>query len=295
MKKILGVSIFLVSTTVAWPGYKKMASKQVLKDGDDDCIDTNHVHTDCGEIRPHNEGPGIHYPSAFIMSYNKWDVECPLDAADCQPPYYPSTPGYIGNRYVIKGGPGHTYYNSTYRGGSQVENYTERCVPIFPSYDANFPCTFYIIGDTHTAYLHSKGAPKAFGECCKLSGKFHAPVRNFSDGANFTGIKYFGNQKYLGLETVVPTAGGMFSYNFWKDPHVEPSTGDTYYVPAFFYYTGITPGKNPGDDPMPVWVQQEFADFSVEPFNPADHFTLPDACTPAVNYCPDFDPNASDS
>ena len=73
-----------------------------------------------------------------------------------------------------------------------MENYTERCVPIFPNYDVGFPCTFYIIGDTKTAYLQTKGAPKEFGDCCILAKDFHAPVRNFSEKTNFTGIKDFG-------------------------------------------------------------------------------------------------------
>ena len=82
------------------------------------------------------------------------------------PPYYPSAPEALGKSFKMVNGPGYTYYNATYRGGSQVENYTERCVPIFPTYDVGFPCTFYIIGDTNTAYLATKNAPPEFGECC---------------------------------------------------------------------------------------------------------------------------------
>ena len=287
----LALSILMPAN--CWPGYKKASSsKPVLKDGDDDCIDTNHVHNECGPIRLPNQGhpPGVQYPSAFVMSYDQWNIECPLDAADCQPPFFPNAPEALAGKYPMINGPGFTYYNASYRGGSQVENYTERCVPIFPSYDVNFACTFFIIGDTHTAYLATKGAPKEFGDCCKISESFHAPVRNFSERVNFTGIKDFGpKQKYLGFETYVPTSGGIFSYNFWKDSHYEPYTGETYYVPSFFYFSGVTKGKKEGDDPLPLWVYQNFYNFSVQPFNPEDHFTLPDACNPQAKYCPDFD------
>ena len=91
-----------------------------------------------------------------------------MESSECMPPYYPSAPEKIGDKFKMVNAPGYTYYNSSYRGGSQVENYTERCVPIFPSYDVNFPCTFYLVSDTKIAYLETKGAPEEFGECCIL-------------------------------------------------------------------------------------------------------------------------------
>ena len=87
------------------------------------------------------------------MSFDKWDIECDFDDEGCMPPYYPSAPDVLKGKYPIVNGPGFTYYNSTYRGGSQVEDYPDRCTPIFPNYDPDFPCTFYIIKETQKAYL----------------------------------------------------------------------------------------------------------------------------------------------
>ena len=152
--------------------------------------------------------------------------------------------------------PGTTYYNSTYRGGSQVENYTERCIPIFPSYEVNFPCTFYLVSETNKAYMETKGAPEEFGSCCILANEFHAPARNFSEKTNFTGTLDFGPDKYLGFEVYAPTSGGIFSYNWWTEEKIEEATGYKYYEPSFFYFTGIIPNlENPEESPLlPVWA-----------------------------------------
>ena len=213
------------------------------------------------------------------------------------PPYYPSAPEKLKDKYPMVNGPGFTYYDASYRGGSQVENYTERCVPIFPSYDVGFPCTFYIISELKTAYLQTKGAPKEFWDCCILAKDFHAPVRNFSEKTNFTGVKEWGpDGRYLGFETIVPASGGIFSYNFWRDAQYESLGGERYYVPSFFYFTGITVNKqDPTKPPVPLWVYQSFYNFSAAPFNPLDHFTLPDSCNSKAPFCPDFDPTASKS
>ncbi len=126
-------------------------------------------------------------------------------------------------------------------------------MPIFPSYDSNFNCTFYLISETKTAYMKTQGAPKEFGDCCILADNFHAPVRNFSENTNFTGVKDFGPNQYLAFEVDVPTAGGIFSYNFWRDAQYESLGGERYYVPSFFYYTGVTPNPaDPNKAPMPI-------------------------------------------
>lgn len=218
-----------------------------------------------------------------------------MDDPECFPPYYPSAPEALKDKYVMRNGPGYTYYNATYRGGSQIEDYSERCVPIFPSYNVDFPCTFFIIGDTKTVYLKTKNAPKEFGDCCKLADNFHAPIRNFSEKTNFTGIKDHGpDQKYLGFEINVESSGGIFSYNFWRDEKFEQPSGEKYYVPSFFYFTGVEKNRtHPDSDPVPLRVYQSFYNFSVDPFNPEDYFTLPDSCSPSARYCPDFDQSAT--
>ena len=116
MKTLLPISVFLISSTNAWPGYK---SKPVLRD-DENCIETNHVHNECGPVKKPNieRVPGVQYPSAFIMQYDQWNIECALDDLECMPPYYPSAPEKLKDKFPIVNGPGFTYYNSTYRGGS---------------------------------------------------------------------------------------------------------------------------------------------------------------------------------
>ena len=93
----------------------------------------------------------------------------------------------------------------------------------------------------------------------------------------------------MGFETIVPTSGGIFSYNFWRDEQYEQPSGEKYYVPSFFYFSGVTKGDTPDAGPVPLWVYQSFFNFSADPFNPEDHFTLPAACSPTAKLCPDFD------
>ena len=129
------------------------------------------------------------------MQIDKWDITCDFADPNCFPPHYPSAPEKLKDkRYPMVNGPGYTYYNASHRGGSQEEDYTGgRCVPIFPSYDSNFNCTFYLISDTKTAYMKTLGAPKEFGDCCIHADKFYVLFRNFSENTNFTGVKDFGS------------------------------------------------------------------------------------------------------
>ena len=53
------------------------------------------------------------------MQYDQWNIECPdLTAPECMPPYYPSAPEKLKDKFYMVNGPGWTYYNATYRGGS---------------------------------------------------------------------------------------------------------------------------------------------------------------------------------
>lgn len=56
---------------MAWPGYKSSKPK-LREEGDENCIDTNHVHNECGGVRTPNIGrpPSVKYPSAFTMQYD---------------------------------------------------------------------------------------------------------------------------------------------------------------------------------------------------------------------------------
>ncbi|CDW74863.1 UNKNOWN [Stylonychia lemnae] len=290
MKAALVIS-FLFSSSFAWPGYKSTK----LRDNDD-CIDTAQVHNSCGEVRKPNGGRphNVRYPSAFTMSFDKWDILCDFSDPNCAPPYYPSAPDQLKDKYPMVNGPGFTYYNSTFRGGAQVEKYTDRCVPIFPNYVVDFPCTFYLIKDEGKAYLTTKNAPAEFGDCCILANNFHPPVRNFSERTNFTGIKTYGpSQKYVGLEVNAPNSGGIFSYNFWADEQVEQRNNQTYHVPSFFYYTGLSKNENNPQEPLILRVYQSFYNFSTDSFRPEDHFTMPASCNPKAPLCPDFNQTSS--
>lgn len=67
MRQIIPIAVLLLTSANAWPGYK--STKPKLREGDDNCIDTGHVHNECGPIRKPtiDRIPGVRYPSAFIM------------------------------------------------------------------------------------------------------------------------------------------------------------------------------------------------------------------------------------
>jgi len=52
------------------------------------------------------------------MQYDQWNIQCDLADPACMPPYYPSAPEALGDKIPMVNGPGYTYYNATYRGGS---------------------------------------------------------------------------------------------------------------------------------------------------------------------------------
>ncbi|CDW72350.1 UNKNOWN [Stylonychia lemnae] len=284
--------LVLVSTTNAWPGYK---SSQQKKTNSEFCYETNGVHGDCGtkyKIRG-NHPENVKLPPAFIMEFEQSVIECELNDPHCFPPFYPSATEQLQGRYPITIGKGFTYFNSTHRGGSQVEYYSKNCVPVFQSYIAHFQCTLYIINDTQTAYFTTENGPKEFGDCCILTKGFHPPRRDFIRNLNYTGIKTYGvhHQKYHSF--TVKTNEGEFCFNFWDKEMTDKHSGEKYHEPAFFEYEGFQKStKNTKGEPQDLRIFQTFHNIRTDPFNPEDYFTLPAACNPDAPRCPDYDHSA---
>ncbi len=121
----LAAGLVLASVASAWPAYNSSGKKcprpiQTTPENDF-CIDTNHVHSDCGDLRPPNADrhPGVRYQNAYRMQFDKWDITCDFADPDCFPPYYPSAPEKLKDKkYPMVNGPGYTYYNASHRGGS---------------------------------------------------------------------------------------------------------------------------------------------------------------------------------
>lgn len=217
----------------------------------------------------------IEYAPVWTHEWDMYHVDNCYQNESCpQPPYYPTPPPFAN-----RNSPGKTYYDSKWRGSSQKEVYTERCIPIFPSFDPpEFPCDFYLVTEENKAYMTSKNAPKEFGDCCILAQPFHPPAKDFTRKMNFNGMKVLGGQEYFEYSVFVEESGGPFVHAFWAKP-----TLDKNFKPAFFYMVVVNNRM----------LYQEFKNYNTNPFDSESVFRIPDSCKAAnVKMCPDFDIDA---
>lgn len=165
---------------------------------------------------------------------------------------------------------GVTYTNFNYRGGSQREEYKNRCIFIFPNYTPNWPCDFISVGEEKTGYLINHGElPEGIPRCCTMGKGFHAPPKEFTKIMTYNGSSIFSDgREYIRFGTSLPNAGS-FEYSFWNIPITK--NDETYYEPSFFLMTGFRSGGTP------VNISQQFKNFRNEA-PPDSVFDIPDAC-----------------
>lgn len=166
----------------------------------------------------------------------EWDMyivdNCAINPRCPKPPYYPVPPPFASRT-----APGFTYYDKNYRGGSHKEIYTERCIPIFPSYDPEFPCEFILVKEENKAYFITKNAPAEFDDCCILADPFNPPVFNFTEKMNYRGKVAYGDHEVVEFAVKAPSSGGDFIHGFYDNEETD-FNGDPYYVPNYFIFTG---------------------------------------------------------
>ena len=231
---------------------------------------SNKVPSKVNDSRPKN----VYVPKYFTMNWNYYHVYN-NDQEDENPPYPNGVP--TKSNYII--GPGITYSDSSFRGGSQVEIYYERCIPIFPVLSNEFSCTFININDEKKGYVVAKNPPSDFPKCCIIQQPFAKPKDDFSDLMNYEGVKIYPNinREYLSFKVDMPDIGGEFEYSFWNKALLDENN-NTFYEPSFFKFKGINDH----------WIFQRFYNFLLKRPDSAI-FDVPDICkVPELPFCPGF-------
>jgi len=159
-----------------------------------------------------------------------------------------------------------------------MEVYDTRCIPVFPSYETNWPCAFIVTNDDNKAFFVTDDtAPEGFDGCCIFKDPFHIPAKNVTDTFTYYGEGQLFNKTFHNFTVNIGGYAGPFIYNFWDEKK------DGVYVPAFFIFTGTNS----------TWSYMLFNNFETKKFNSAKQFKLPDSCLRAdIKMCPDYNQTA---
>jgi len=276
----------LFHSTLAYPGMKNKAlgvDDPASFIGPSCTLGAHNWHPEINESCPSTaiETPVLHYwPSQFTTQWTFYYI----DDYDYAPPYDPlPTRNFTFST-------GQTYYDVNYEGGSMIEVYNQRCIPIWYTGplapNNNFSCDFINIGSTQTSYLVlHEDKPVGAPDCCIVGQPFHSPPPDFI--RNFTNISY---QTIDGVNvdwfSVVLDDAGLFSYGFVNNSLTPPLSWSTPYA---FYMVGLS--MDSSSNINPIWMYQVFERFQdTTPDN--SRWSIPSVCKYALP-CPGFEPDGS--
>ena len=237
------------------------------------------VNRSCVFAREPGQPTDPRYPDYWSSNWTMYRV---FDGyVDNPPPYDRAPPPALrpGQDYEISRGA--TYYDSTWRGpmgaGAMMENYEDRCLPIFPISN-HFSCSFISLGDTTFFVTYDKDRPKWMPPVCLFSPLNHPPRPDFISHLPYSAgdSARLGN-RVQGYSLWVDGANGkpiqvgvnpdrtkdraiVFGYAFVSTPTLDrvDKSAIPYRHPQSFYFSGYP--LPPANAPI---VSQNYTNFAM--------------------------------